>query len=72
MFPENPNESKYHTVILNINENKKQIKSALIKTKDAISIHFEIIDLEGNPIVKENLFKWALHKHPSVDLIDNR
>jgi hypothetical protein len=72
MFPSNPNESKYHTVILKVNETKKQIKSALIKTKNAITIQFEIENLESNPIIKENLFVWSENKYPNIDMIDNR
>jgi outer membrane lipoprotein carrier protein len=72
MFPSNPNESKYHTVILKVNETKKQIKSATIKTKNAVIIQFEINSLEPNPVVKENLFVWSENKYPNVDMIDNR
>ncbi len=72
MFPSNPNESKYHTVILKVNETKKQIKSALIKTKNAITIQFEIKNLEANPVIKENIYVWSENKYPNIDMIDNR
>lgn len=72
MFPSNPNESKYHTVILKVNETKKQIKSALIKTKNAVTIEFMINELVPNPVLKENMFIWSENKYPNVDMIDNR
>ncbi len=48
LYPNNAKESKYHTIILKVNESKKQIQSAFIKTKDGITLKFSILDLTPN------------------------
>ncbi|MBM78096.1 MAG: hypothetical protein CL846_06405 [Crocinitomicaceae bacterium] len=72
MFPSDPSKSKYHTVLLKVNENKKQIKSAIIKTKNGIIIQFDIKGLKSNPTLNDNIFVWSKDKYPNVDIIDNR
>ena len=72
LFPTNPKESKYHTIILKINETKKQIISATIKTKDGMTLYFVISKLSPNQEIKPDIFVWKSSSHPGVELIDNR
>tara|TARA_B100001287_G_scaffold36356_2_gene25793 strand:+ start:6003 stop:6653 length:651 start_codon:yes stop_codon:yes gene_type:complete len=72
MFPENPNNSKYHTLLMEINENKSTIQQAIIKSKDGVTIKFKILELIANPTIPENKFTWNIDSHPNVDEIDNR
>ena len=72
MFPENPSKSKYHTLLMEINENQSTIQQAIIKSKDGVTIKFKIIELIANPILAENTFIWDKNNHPNVDEIDNR
>ena len=72
MFPENPSMSKYHTLLMEINENKSTIQKAIIKSKDGVTIKFKIKELFANPIIPENTFTWNINNHPNVDEIDNR
>ena len=72
MFPENPSKSKYHTLLMEINENQSTIQQAIIKSKDGVTIKFKIIELIANPILAENTFIWEKNNHPNVDEIDNR
>ncbi len=72
MFPENPNNSKYHTLLMEINENKSTIQQAIIKSKDGVTIKFKILEFIANPTIPENKFTWNIDSHPNVDEIDNR
>lgn len=72
MFPENPNESKYHTLVMEINETTANIDNATIKSKDGVTIKFYIKDLKANPTLDINKFLWDSSKYPNVDEIDNR
>ena len=72
MFPKNPNESNYHTVIMNINETKKTIKEASIKSKDGVTINMNISSLIANPPLKPSQFTWNSNEYIDVDEIDNR
>ena len=72
MFPENPSKSKYHTLLMEINENKSSIQQAIIKSKDGVTIKFEIIDMSANPSLEKDTFVWNKSNYPNVDEIDNR
>ena len=72
MFPKNPNESNYHTVIMNVNETKKTIKEASIKSKDGVTINMSISSLTANPPLTTSQFTWNSNDYIDVDEIDNR
>ncbi len=72
LYPTNPKESKYHTVILKIDEAKNQLKKITIKTKDAVTIQFKIEKITPNVSISDNKFEWVKSKHPNVEEIDNR
>jgi outer membrane lipoprotein-sorting protein len=72
MYPENPKESKYHTLIMEVNESKKTINQASIKTKDGVTIKIYVSSLVNNPEIKQDQFIWNTANYTDVDLIDNR
>ena len=72
MYPENPKESKYHTLIMEVNESKKTISKASIKTKDGVTIKIYVDSLINNPLIKSDQFNWNAIKYSEVDVIDNR
>lgn len=72
MFPENPTDSKYHTLIMVVNENQATIEQATIKSKDGITIKFKILRLIANPKLESDTFFWNKDNYPNVDEIDNR
>lgn len=72
MFPENPSESKYHTLIMKVNENQATIEQATIKSKDGVTIKFKILGLIANPKLDSDTFYWNKDNYPNVDEIDNR
>lgn len=72
LFPKDPKNSKYHTVILTIDDAKKQITKIIIKTKDAVMIQFTITKFTPNTDIPDSKFKWVKEKHPGVETIDNR
>ena len=72
MYPQNPKESKYHTLIMEVNESKKIIDQASIKTKDGMTIKIYVNSLINNPEIKNGQFNWNVDKYSDVDVIDNR
>ena len=72
LFPSNPSESNYHTVIMEVNETKKTIKEVSIKTKDGVTIKININSLAANSKILPNQFLWQKSKYVDVDEIDNR
>ena len=72
MFPISPEKSKYHTLLMEVNETTSTIKKATIKSKDGITIKFNILSFTPNPELINNNFIWDNNKYPNVDEIDNR
>ena len=72
LFPSNPKESKYHTIVLTVDRNKKQIKKVIIKTKDGLTLIFSITKFITNTDISDSAFKWVKAKHPGVTEEDNR
>ena len=72
MFPQNPDKSKYHTIIMKVDERSNTIKQSTVKTKDGVSIKLTINELTGNPVILKDTFIWLENDYPSIDVIDNR
>jgi len=72
LFPTDAKESKYHTIILTVDRNKKQIKKVIIKTKDGLTLIFSITKFTANSEISDTVFKWQKVKHPGVEEYDNR
>lgn len=72
LYPINPKESKYHTVILKIDEAKNRLMKIKIKTKENVSIQFQINKLTPNTSISASKFTWVKAKHPGVEEVDNR
>ncbi|MEC8617539.1 MAG: outer membrane lipoprotein carrier protein LolA [Bacteroidota bacterium] len=72
MFPQNPDQSKYHTIIMKVDESSNTIKQSTVKTKDGVNIKITITNLTGNPVISKNTFYWVESENPNIDVIDNR
>lgn len=72
LFPSNPKESKYHTIVLTADRNKKEIKKVIIKQKDGVTLIFSINKFIANSEIGDTIFKWQKAKHPGVIEEDNR
>ena len=57
---------------MEVNETTSTIKKATIKSKDGITIKFNILSFTPNPELINNTFIWDNNKYPNVDEIDNR
>lgn len=72
MFPQNPSESKYHTLLMEVNETQASIQQATIKSKDGVTIKFNILKFIANPDLESDTFIWNKSNYSNVDEIDNR
>ena len=72
MYPSNPDKSKYHTIVMTVNETLNTIVQASIKTKDGVTIKTTVNSMIGNPKMNANQFIWEINNYPNVDEIDNR
>ncbi len=71
LFPSNPSESKFHTVILKIDKTKKEIKSAIIKGKNGVTLSYILTSLVPNKSIPDSAFRFDKSKHPGVTIIED-
>lgn len=72
LFPKDAKNSKYHTVIITVDTDKKQIKKAVIKTKENVLILFTVTKFTPNVDMSDETFKWNPSKFKGVEEVDNR
>lgn len=72
LFPKDSKNSKYHTVIITVDTEKKRITKAIIKTKENVMIMFTITKFTPNVEISDDTFKWNPAKYKGVEEIDNR
>ena len=57
---------------MEVNESKKIIDRASIKTKDGMTIRIYVDSLVNNPEIQSEQFIWNTNQYSDVDIIDNR
>lgn len=72
LFPLNPAEKNYHTIIVNIDNNKKQVESIVIKGKDGTNFTYKVKKITVNPSLNDDNFNFNKNKYPGVEFIDLR
>lgn len=71
LFPKDTKNSKYHTVIVTVDSEKKRITKAIIKTKENVLILFTVKKLTPNVDLSDDTFKWNPAKYKGVEEISN-
>lgn len=71
LFPSNPTDSKFHTVLLKTDKTKKQIKSAVIKGKNGVTLTYILTALVPNRNIPDSAFHFDKTKHPGVTIIED-
>jgi|SRR5690554_5858426 len=69
LFPVNPGEVNYHTIILYVSKKSKELKKAIMKTKDGSKMTYTIDDFEKNKSVSNSKFVYNPQNYPSYQLI---
>lgn len=70
LVPKDPKKSKFHTIILKINKEKKTIHSVTVKGKNGDVMTYKITKFTPNVETKDTDFKFEKSKHPGVTMID--
>lgn len=69
LFPTNPGEVSYHTIILYIGVDSNQLKKAIMKTKDGSTMTYSIEKFEKNKDIPDSKFVYNPQKFPGFKLI---
>lgn len=69
LFPTNPGEVSYHTIILYIGVDNNELEKAIMKTKDGSTMTYTIEKFEKNKDIPDSKFVYNPQKFPGFKLI---
>ena len=69
LYPTNPGEVQYHTIILYINQDNNELAKAIMKTKDGSKMTYEVTKFSKNVEVTKDKFVYDARKYPGYQLI---
>lgn len=69
LFPTNPGEVSYHTIILYIGVDNNELQKAIMKTKDGSTMTYSIEKFEKNKEINDSKFVYNPQKFPGFKLI---
>jgi outer membrane lipoprotein-sorting protein len=72
LFPLDPSKKPYHTVILGIDKNKVELRTAQVLYKDGNVVTYTLKRFVGNPELAEGNFVFDKAKFPGVEINDMR
>jgi outer membrane lipoprotein-sorting protein len=72
LYPNDPKKKNYHTAILSIDKNKKQIISLKILVKDGSTNTYTVKKFTPNATINDHVFTFNKDNYPNVEVIDLR
>ncbi|MEX2484498.1 MAG: outer membrane lipoprotein carrier protein LolA [Brumimicrobium sp.] len=69
LYPTDPEEVSYHTIILYIQVNNSELQKAIMKTKDGSTMTYSVNKFEKNKEVEDSKFVYNPQKYPGFKLI---
>ena len=70
LFPKKPADSKYHTIILNIDKEKNEVVMVYIKGKDGTNMKYELTKFQNDISMPASKFVFNRAQHPDVECYD--
>lgn len=67
LFPKDPANSNFHTIILKIDKAKNEIVSAYIKGKDGTNMHYVLKNMKKDVEIPDSKFVFDRNKYPNVE-----
>jgi len=69
LYPKNPGQAEYHTVILYISKSKEDLKKVVIKMKDGTVMTYNLKEYKANPTISDSKFVFDPKKYPGYEVI---
>ncbi len=69
LYPKNPGDVDYHTVILYIDKSGNELKKAVMKMKDGTTMTYYLTKFEPNAAVADTKFVFSASKYPGYTVI---
>jgi outer membrane lipoprotein-sorting protein len=71
LFPKNPGKSEYHTIVLKISVNEKEIRAVEVRLKDGTKMVYEVVKFDGNVEIPTSKFVYDKRNFPGYQEVDN-
>jgi outer membrane lipoprotein-sorting protein len=69
LYPKNPGNVDYHTIILYISKEKNELKKVTMKTKDGTSVTYNLTKFTSDATIADSKFVFDSKKHPGYNVI---
>ena len=69
LYPKNPADVDYHTIILYVSKNSMELKKAIMKAKDGTTMTYALNKFSTNSTVEDTKFVFNIRKYPGYTLI---
>lgn len=72
LFPLEPKKKSYHTAVVYVDKNKKQINKMIIKGKDGNTSTYSVRNFKTNENLSDEIFVFNKANYPKVETVDLR
>ncbi len=69
LYPKDPGNAEFHTVILYISKSKEDLKKVVIKMKDGTVMTYNLKAYKANPTISDSKFVFDPKKYPGYEVI---
>ncbi len=69
LYPKDPGQAEFHTVILYISKSKEDLKKVVIKMKDGTVMTYNLKVYKANPTISDSKFVFDPKKYPGYEVI---
>ena len=66
LYPTDPENTDYHTIILYISEKSNALKKAIMKTNDGTTMSYHLTKFESNKPISDSKFTFNKSKYPEI------
>lgn len=71
LYPTNPGDVEYHTIIMYVGKDKNDLKKVIMKTKDGTKMTYKLTKFTPNVQVSDSKFVFDKKKYPGIDIIED-
>ena len=72
LYPNNPKNKPYHTIIMYVDKAKMEVKKILVKTREGAEITYKVKNFKTSTDYPDTDFQFNKNNYPGVKVNDNR
>jgi outer membrane lipoprotein-sorting protein len=72
LYPNNPKNKPYHTIIMYVDKAKMEVKKIVVKTREGAEITYKVKNFKTSTDYPDTDFQFNKGNYPGVKIVDNR